>query len=315
MRDSIMVILMLQSHAQALCDNGIIIPSISPHPLPAYPFCQLEPHWAFELVITRILRYDHKIVHALDQYFHHTFVDVEKNTLLQGTQNLDDYCCIIMRDWQATKEVIIKAKAIENHFTLQKLSKPTLVYQHNMGGTYVEKCGTSDEVKKVASKLGLKVDAMCKEIDEMRRETRQGFAAANQKFELMNTNMTVLTSTLSTLHSQLQNTTNAMLGQREEKMISDKAHVIDMRLFDLERMFDKAQTNEDKSLISTKIKHLEEACKHLHGDYETIGTSITNMLTGPMHIALPAPPVPPGLSNSTMPPISSHPIHSYFTLK
>jgi hypothetical protein len=43
---------------------------------------------------------------------------------------------------------------------------------------------------------------------------KQGFAAANQKFEMMNSNMTVLTATLSTLHSQLQNMTHTMLGQR-----------------------------------------------------------------------------------------------------
>ena len=86
MRDFITVILTLQSHTQALIDNGITIPSISPHPLPAYPFRQLEPQWAFELVITGISCYDQKIIHALDQYFHHTFVDAEKNTLLQVTQ-------------------------------------------------------------------------------------------------------------------------------------------------------------------------------------------------------------------------------------
>jgi uncharacterized protein YukE len=86
-----------------------------------------------------------------------------------------------------------------------------------MGSTYIEKCGASDEVKKAAGKLGTEVDAMRKEMDEMCHETRQGFAAANQKFEQMNTNMTVLTSTLSTLHSQLQNTTHAMLGQERRK--------------------------------------------------------------------------------------------------
>jgi ribosomal protein L13E len=48
-----------------------------------------------------------------------------------------------------------------------------------MGGTYVEKHGASDEVKKAASKLGIEVDAMRKETDEMRRESRRGFAAAN----------------------------------------------------------------------------------------------------------------------------------------
>ena len=73
-------------------------------------------------------------------------------------------------------------------------------------------------------------------MDEMCHEMRQGFTAANQKFEQMNTNMSVITTTLSILHSQLQNTMHAMLGQREEKMISDKAHAIDMRLFDLEAL-------------------------------------------------------------------------------
>jgi hypothetical protein len=160
MRDSVTVILTQQSHAQALINEGISIPSISPHPLPTYPFRQLEPHWAFELVITGISRYDHEMVYALDQYFHHTFRDVEKNTLLQGSRTQDNCYCFTMHDWQATKDVILKAESIETHFAQQKLSRPTLIYQHNMGGTYIEKCGTSDEVKKAANKLGTEVDVM-----------------------------------------------------------------------------------------------------------------------------------------------------------
>src|SRR5882762_6366638 len=175
MRDSVTVILSLQAHVQALIRNGITVPSISPHPLPAYPFRQLEPHWAFELVITGISRFDHEIMYVLDKYIHHTFLNADKNSLLQGTRTLDDCYCFTMRDWQATKEVILQAESIENHFAQQKLSKPNLIYQHNMGGTYVEKRGTSDEVKKAASKIGTEVDAMRKEMDKMRRETRQGF--------------------------------------------------------------------------------------------------------------------------------------------
>jgi hypothetical protein len=302
MRDSVTVILTQQAHAQALIENGITIPAISPHPLLAYPFRQLEPQWAFELVITGISRYDHEIVYALDQYIHHTFVDEGKNSLLQGTRTHDDCYCFTMRDWQATRDVILQAESIENHFAQQKLSKPTLVYQHNMGGTYAERRGTSDEVKKAANKLGLEVDAMRREMDEMCRETRQGFAAASQKFEQMNTNMSVITTTLSTLHSQLQNTTHTMLGQREEKMISEKAHAIDMRLFDLERMLDRAHTDEERSPIIAKMKHLQETREQIRLEYENIGAGITNILTGPLQAALPAPIAPPGLPKPMMPP-------------
>jgi hypothetical protein len=122
----------------------------------------------------------------------------------------------------------------------------------------------------------------------------------NQKFELMNNNMTILTTMLSTLLSQLQNMTHAMLGQREEKMISDKAHVINMCLFDLESRLDRAQMDEDKNLILSKIKQLGEMCEWLHDEYETIGTGITNMLTGPIKVALPAPSAPLGLTNASM---------------
>jgi hypothetical protein len=118
----------------------------------------------------------------------------------------------------------------------------------------------------------------------------------------MNTNMTILTASLSTLHSQLQNTTHAMLGQREEKMISDKAHAIDMRLFDLEMLMDKAWTNEERDSILVKMKHLEETRGHLRSEYENIGVGITNILTGPTRLALPPPAVPPGLIKPSMPP-------------
>jgi len=186
MRDLITVILSQQGHAQSLINDGITVTSISPHPLPAYALRQLEPQWAFKLVITGISHYNHEIVYTLDQYIHHTFVDADSKSLLQGSRTLDNCYRFTMHNWQATKDVIIQAESIERHLTQQRLSKPTLIYQHNMGGTYIERRGTLDEVKKAASKLGTEVDAMQKEMDEMRRETRQGFTAANQKFELMN---------------------------------------------------------------------------------------------------------------------------------
>jgi hypothetical protein len=186
MRDLVTVILTQQAHAQALINDNITIHSISPHPLPAYPFHQLEPQCAFKLVITGISCYDHKIVYALNQYIHHTFIDVEKSSLLHGMHTQDDCYCFTMQDWQATKEVILQAESVESHFAQQKLSKPTLVYQHNMGGTYIEKRGASDEVKKAASKLGIEVDVMRREMDKMNYEMRQHFAAANKKFEVMN---------------------------------------------------------------------------------------------------------------------------------
>ena len=84
----------------------------------------------------------------------HTFVDSEKNSLLQGFCTHDNCYYFTIWDWQATREVILQAEFIENHFAQQKLLKLTLVYQHNMGGTYVERHSTSDEVKKAVNKLG-----------------------------------------------------------------------------------------------------------------------------------------------------------------
>jgi len=105
-----------------------------------------------------------------------------------------------------------------------------------------------------------------------------------------------------------------MLSQREEKMISDKTHAIDMCMFDLERMMDRAQTDEDRQSITMKMKQLAETRERLRDEYENVGVGITNMLTGPMHMALPAPPVPPGLSRPSMPPLPSspHPFYPYF---
>jgi hypothetical protein len=56
MTNSVGVILSQLAHAEALINNGITIPSISAHPLPTFPFRQLEPVWAFEIVISGISR-------------------------------------------------------------------------------------------------------------------------------------------------------------------------------------------------------------------------------------------------------------------
>jgi hypothetical protein len=132
----------------------------------------------FELVITGISHYDHKIISMLNKYIHHTFIDAERKSLLLGMCTQNDCYCFTMQDQQATKEVIIQAESIKSHFTQQKLSKPNLIYQHNMGSTYIEKCGMSDKVRKAASKVGTEVDAMHHEMDEMHHKTRQDFTVS-----------------------------------------------------------------------------------------------------------------------------------------
>jgi hypothetical protein len=67
MTNSVGVILTQTAHTTGLINNGITIPSISSHPLPAFPFRQIEPIWAFELVISGISRYDFGLVQSLDQ--------------------------------------------------------------------------------------------------------------------------------------------------------------------------------------------------------------------------------------------------------
>jgi hypothetical protein len=85
-------------------------------------------------------------------------------------------------------------------------------------------------------------------------------------------------------------------------MISDKVHAIEMRMFDLERMLDKAKTDEDRNTILAKIKHMEDTRERLCDEYENIDIGITNILTGPMKAALAPPSAPPGIICPSMPP-------------
>lgn len=96
MTNSVGVILAHTAHATSLIDNGMIITSISPHSLPTHPFRQLEPQWAFKLAISGIGRYEFALVAQLDLYFTHAFVTIK-----------DDHYCFLMRDWPATKRVLL----------------------------------------------------------------------------------------------------------------------------------------------------------------------------------------------------------------
>src|ERR1700720_932089 len=66
-------------------------------------------------------------------------------------------------------------------------------------------------------------------------------------------------------------------------------------------MLDRVHTEEEKSHITAKMKHLQETREHIHNEYENIGAGITNILTGPVQAVLPAPIIPPGLPNLMMP--------------
>ena len=114
--------------------------------------------------------------------------------------------------------------------------------------------------------------------------------------------MGVLTTSVSTLMSQLQCTTHAMLGQQEERQIGDKMHAVDLRIMRLKMLADRAVTIEEKQGIMEKIKNLEIMHEEYEAHYEDLGTGITNVLTGPVQAALPPPQVPPGLLSPSMPP-------------
>jgi hypothetical protein len=50
------------------------------------------------------------------------------------------------------------------------------------------------------------------------------------------------------------------------------------------------------------MKHLQETHEHIRNEYENISAGITNILTGPVQVTLPAPITLPGLPNPMMPP-------------
>jgi hypothetical protein len=118
---------------------------------------------------------------------------------------------------------------------------------------------------------------------------------------------------ISTLASQLQCTTHAMLGQCEERQIGDKMHAIDLRIMRLETLADRAVMVEEKRGIMEKIKNLENTHDELESRYEDLGMGVTNFLTGPIQAALPPPQIPHGLSSPSMlpppPPTPASPTH------
>jgi hypothetical protein len=79
--------------------------------------------------------------------------------------------------------------------------KPMLIYKLNMGAVFVKKCGAKDKVKKASTQIGIEVDTLCKDLEDMCHETQQNFAAVSHQFVLMNNNMNIPTSTLLSLHT------------------------------------------------------------------------------------------------------------------
>ena len=115
MMNSVGVILAQMNHAIELINNGITISSILPHPLPTFPFCQIEPIWDFKLAMSGISCYNFGLVQSLNQYLMHSFCD-EVGSLFHASWTVDDYDCFVMHDWHATKCVLLKAEAIETDF-------------------------------------------------------------------------------------------------------------------------------------------------------------------------------------------------------
>lgn len=141
----------------------------------------------------------------------------------------------------------------------------------------------------------------------MRRESRTSFAIAAQHFDTINSSMGVITGSINTLATQMQNNTHALLAQREEKMMGDQSHNLDIWIMEIERAIDKADTPELRQQRLDKLKDLEAERVQLCIEHRELDTSeTTNILTGPTQAALLPPPThpatPPGLGHLSMPP-------------
>ena len=236
--------------------SPLTIPSLSPHPITVTtPFKQIQPIYAFELVILGISSYDPTIQSTLDNYFIHRSKDDSGTTAFVSSRTIweADAYCFLMRDWQTMAKALTDTAMFDSFMANYhvELQYPQLVYRANTDNTLTTRQPVAlrqagDQVMKTLQDLDRKVETL-------RREQATQFNAIDRRFAIMEDGAQRMVTMIKDVATDMTNTRHAVMAQFSQNLI---VNCIQMKERQLKRLEDKIKfaAGEERDRLNEEAK-------------------------------------------------------------
>ncbi|KAK0220048.1 hypothetical protein IW262DRAFT_1461282 [Armillaria fumosa] len=292
-------------------------PPASGHRLPSHieiiaSYKQIDPVYAFEVIITGIGDYDCSFVLHLDRYF----------TTLTETDGTPFFCssrvpetnvyCVILSSWQATKTVLSDTELFDKHVCscTPNIAYPRLLWEVNMMGAFAQRAVTT--INKAGEILEARLDQFESKINEIHRETTVNLNAVEQRIGAMENSIQQITGAVMQMGLALQNMQMALMAQHCRAQIADHRSSLYHRHESLIRKLDRAQNSQEEDAIGAELdilsKKIEEADEQLTKTDRTITGIATSPPQHPQQPMTPTPSTPANLNRHTIPSTPDSPL-------
>ncbi|KAK0493403.1 hypothetical protein EDD18DRAFT_1356843 [Armillaria luteobubalina] len=228
-------------------------PSVSGHCHPSCiditaPYKQIDPTYAFKVVITGIGDYNHSFALHLDQYFT-TLTEPDSTSFFRSSCIPEtDVYCIVLSSWEAMKMVLSNMEFFDQHVhsSTPNVAYPCLLWE-------------------AGDMLEARLDLFESKINEICKETSANLNAVEQQISAMENGIQQITSAIMQMGLALQDTQMALMAQHHRSQIANHRSSLYCRHETLIRKLDRAQNSQEEdtvnaelNIVSQKIEEMDE---------------------------------------------------------
>ena len=259
----------LQSAENFRNRKSIKLPKFAKHPLLIDSFTVVQPEWAHELIITGIDHYDGTVKFVLDDYFSRTYMRNDV-TLWHRSRIVDDaYYCFIMKDWEATSQVLRDKDRFEAKCstTLPNLGFPRQIYELNTSGGFHE--SIARKLKMAGSSVAGNLSEVQSQLQGLRRDMDRGFDHMEKRIEAQQQDLRSLTNSVSILNDRVMSQSHSLLALQQATILQEQKATIETALMHKSLMFNTLPP-EDQEKARSEMENLHRRSKLVERELESV---------------------------------------------
>ncbi|KAJ7920350.1 hypothetical protein B0H13DRAFT_2319546 [Mycena leptocephala] len=222
-------------------------------------FKQVEPIYAFELIITGIGDADPSFMFDLDNYFHHRYIKSNGQSAWVSTRKPDRDCyCFIMEDWNVVKQVLEDNDFYNGRIgsKFPGIQRPRLLWLVNNDNLWRLSYNTS--IRSDGDSVMKSIDAINTHLDSMQKENNANFMAIDARFNRAEEGMKAITQAVGDLDNRLQSTQMALFSQHHRSQLQDNRNAYERRIDFLTCRLDIEPSQRKVDQIRAEIENLFE---------------------------------------------------------
>lgn len=273
---------------------------LAPLSIPNFPnpitisrsFKQIEPIYAFELVITGIGDFDQSFTTTLDNFFFHRYKTENTSLWVSSRTPERDVYCFLMADWTATKKVLDDSECFRNIITTKNpgVFPPRLLWQVNTESTWTRSSGSS--IRNAGDTMQRELQAIQNRLDIIERDNKAQFNAVDQRLTLFQQSLVTVTNTIQQLSDGVQSTQLAIMAQQRVTQSRDRLSAIHRKIDLLDRQIADEPSQHKADLMRERRTGLYEEAEALSDRIEEGDRAVSITIAPP-------PPLPLNANTST----------------